>query len=106
MKKDEIISRLRHIAEHAIHTVGEDPFVLSLDDGIALCEAADMLSMPESSKQLFDCLGNRQTITVKMGDNICTLYADQLIETIKGVIEKGNETLMVSINPNEGEKNE
>ena len=47
MNKCEIIERLKNIAEHAIHTVGEEPFVMSLDDGIAVHEAIELLKKPE-----------------------------------------------------------
>lgn len=43
MDKNEIIERLEMLAEHAVHTVGEPLFVMSLDDGIAIHEAIDML---------------------------------------------------------------
>ena len=44
MTREEIKTRLNNIAEHAIHTRGEKPFILSLDDGIALKEAVEILS--------------------------------------------------------------
>ena len=48
MDKNEIIERLKRLAKCAVHTVGELPFVMSLDDGIAIHEAIDMLrSQPE-----------------------------------------------------------
>ena len=48
MDKDEIIERLKNIADHAVHTVGEAPFVMSLDDGIAVHEAIELLTnLPE-----------------------------------------------------------
>ena len=48
MDKNEIIERLGKLARCAVHTVGELPFVMSLDDGIAIHEAIDMLrSQPE-----------------------------------------------------------
>lgn len=43
MNIKEIIRRLEKIAEHAVHTPGETPFVMSLDDGIALHEAVELL---------------------------------------------------------------
>ena len=42
-KIEEIIERLNNIARHAIHRVGEQPFVMSLDDGLALHSAIDIL---------------------------------------------------------------
>ena len=48
MDKNEIIERLGEIAKHAVHTIGEEPFIMSLDDGAAVYEAIDMLrSQPE-----------------------------------------------------------
>lgn len=43
MDIEEIIRRLENIAKHAVHTPGEMPFVMSLDDGIALYEAVELL---------------------------------------------------------------
>ena len=39
MNKSEIIERLKNIAGYAVHTFGEAPFIMSLDDGIAVHEA-------------------------------------------------------------------
>jgi len=47
MDRDEIIRRLEKIAGHAVHTAGEPPLVLSLDDGIALYDAAALLKEQE-----------------------------------------------------------
>lgn len=47
MTVSEITERLERIAEHAVHRVGEPPLCLSLDDGIALREAADLLKKQE-----------------------------------------------------------
>jgi len=48
MDKTEIIERLGEIAKHAVHIIGEEPFIMSLDDGIAVHEAINMLrSHPE-----------------------------------------------------------
>ena len=44
---NEIIRRLEKIAKHAVHCVGEPILVLSLDDGIALHEAAELLKEQE-----------------------------------------------------------
>ena len=49
MDKCEIIERLKNIAEHAVYTVGEEPFVMSLDDGIAVHEAVELLKKPETN---------------------------------------------------------
>ena len=45
MTKVEIIDRLQTLAQHAVHMVGETPFAMSLDDGIALREAAEWLKV-------------------------------------------------------------
>ena len=44
MDKSEIIERLKNIAGHAVYTVGAEPFVMSLDDGIAVHEAIKLLT--------------------------------------------------------------
>lgn len=43
MTREEIINRLETISKHAIHTVGEEAYVMSLDDGIALRKAIKAL---------------------------------------------------------------
>ena len=48
MNKREIIERLKNIARHAVHIVGEEPFVMSLDDGIAVNEAIELLEKSET----------------------------------------------------------
>ena len=45
----EIIERLKNIAEHAVHKVGERPFIMSLDDGIAVHEAIELLKKAETN---------------------------------------------------------
>lgn len=52
MSKEEIIERLEEIAKHAVHVLGEKPFFMSLDDGIAIHEAIDILksAQPERKK--------------------------------------------------------
>ncbi len=47
MDRAEIIRRVEKIAGHAVHTAGEPPLVLSLDDGIALYDAAALLKEQE-----------------------------------------------------------
>lgn len=47
MDKEEIIRRLKDISEHAVHVIGEPPFIMSLDDGIALREAVQLLKEQE-----------------------------------------------------------
>lgn len=79
MDKSEIIERLKNIAEHAVHTVGERPFIMSLDDGIAVHEAIELLTnhpeipdswipvserMPESADCPMDCLVTRKSKTI------------------------------------------
>jgi len=48
MDKEEIIRRLKKLSEHAVHTVGELPYIMSLDDGIALDEAVQLLEEMET----------------------------------------------------------
>ena len=48
MDKEEIIRRLEKISEHAVYVAGEPPFIMSLDDGIALDEAARLLKEQEA----------------------------------------------------------
>ena len=45
---NEIIKRLENLAKHAVHYVGEPPFVMSLDDGIALHDAINLLKAQEA----------------------------------------------------------
>lgn len=52
MDKEEIIRRLKKISEHAVHVTGELPFIISLDDGIALGEAVSLLK--EQEKRIKD----------------------------------------------------
>lgn len=59
MDKTEIIKRLKNIAKHAVHTIGEEPFIMSLDDGIAVHEAIELLEQQEpltSCEQAIDYL--------------------------------------------------
>lgn len=39
----DTIRRLEKIAGHAVHYVGEPPFIMSLDDGNAIHEAIDLM---------------------------------------------------------------
>ena len=50
MDKEEIIRRLKNISEHAVHVTGEPPFIMSLDDGIALYEAVRLLKEQEAKQ--------------------------------------------------------
>lgn len=47
MDKVEILRRLREIAKYAVHTPGELPLILSLDDGLALRCAAKLIEEQE-----------------------------------------------------------
>ena len=53
MDKEEIIRRLKKISEHAVHVTGEPPFIMSLDDGIALDEAIRLLKEQEPMRVLY-----------------------------------------------------
>lgn len=54
MDKEEIIRRLKKISEHAVHVTGEPPFVMSLDDGIALDEAVRLLKEQEAVEPVLE----------------------------------------------------
>lgn len=60
MDKNEIIERLGEIAKHAVHTIGEEPFIMSLDDGIAVHEAIEIIqqSQPEREKGKWNFIGD------------------------------------------------
>lgn len=60
---NEIIERLENLAKHAVHYVGEPPFVMSLDDGIALHDAINLLKEQEPRVMTSDEVGN-----IKRGD--------------------------------------
>ena len=47
MDKEEIIRRLKKISRHAVHVLGEPPFIMNLDDGIALDDAVRLLKENE-----------------------------------------------------------
>lgn len=51
MGKEEIIERLEEIAKHAVHVLGEEPFFMSLDDGIAIHEAIDILKSAQPERK-------------------------------------------------------
>ena len=80
MDKNEIIERLERLARCAVHTVGELPFVMSLDDGIAIHEAIDMLRshpephwiqcserLPDTDRNVFIARGTPESMTVCVG---------------------------------------
>ena len=50
MDKTEIIERLGEIAKHAVHTIGEEPFIMSLDDGTAVYEAIDIIQQSQPQR--------------------------------------------------------
>lgn len=50
MDKEEIVRRLKRLAEYSVHVVGEPPFIMSLDDGIALNEAVTLLKEQKTKK--------------------------------------------------------
>lgn len=54
MDKNEIIEHLERLARCATHTVGEPPFVMSLDDGIAVYEAIDIIQRPQRTGRWID----------------------------------------------------
>lgn len=55
MDKNEIIERLGEIAKHAVHTIGGEPFIMSLDDGIAIHEAIDIIQQSRSQSHWIPC---------------------------------------------------
>ena len=55
MDKNEIIERLRRIAKHAVHVIGEEPFIMSLDDGTAVYEAIDIIQQSRSQSPWIPC---------------------------------------------------
>jgi hypothetical protein len=60
MLKDEIIQRLERIAKHATHIKGEEPYVMSLDDGVAILDAIDMIKTKDTVETCVDRV-SRQT---------------------------------------------
>lgn len=50
MTREEVIDRLKRIAEKAVHTPGEEPFVMSLDDRIAVHMAISALEQMEKAQ--------------------------------------------------------
>ena len=55
MDKNEIIERLGEIAKHSVHTIGEEPFIMSLDDGTAVYEAIDIIQQSQSQSHWISC---------------------------------------------------
>lgn len=77
MNKSEIIERLKKIAEHAVHIAGEAPFDMSLDDGIAVHEAIELLEKPiqpnhnaEPGKMVDDTISRQETMEKLMAQNV------------------------------------
>lgn len=67
----ELTDRLEYIAKHAVHTVGENLFVLSLDDGIALYEAIKIIKQ----QQWISC----EERLPEDGRYLCTYESDERI---------------------------
>lgn len=57
MTREEAINRLNRIAEKAVHTHSETPFVMSIDDGIAVHMAVDALKGAKG-----DCISRQAAI--------------------------------------------
>ena len=60
MEQNEVISRLTKLANYAVHIVGEEPYLIGLDDGIALHEAIDTLKSLQT--QDTDCISRQDAI--------------------------------------------
>lgn len=75
MDKAEIIRRLEEISSHAVHTVGEEPFVMSLDDGIAIKKAIDLI---KHQPEIVHCKECKHAIMTIDGDlcKYCKLETD------------------------------
>jgi len=71
----DLIDRLEKIAKHAVHTVGEKPFILSLDDGIALHEAIEIIKQQQWIPDgCVNCVHNPRN----GGDGNCTCICPKL----------------------------
>lgn len=77
MNIEEIIQRLENMAKHAVHTPGEIPFVMSLDDGIALHEAAELLKQKLSDIEQFCNTENMDKAKIVVNGN-CILCGKPL----------------------------
>ena len=86
MDKNEIIARIERIARCAIHTVGEPPFIMSLDDGIAVREAIDILQRPQRTGHWILCSERlpkyRETViaTNRWHDGVDIVFRDAIQE--------------------------
>ena len=70
MDKNEIIERLGEIAKHAVHIIGEEPFIMSLDDGTAVREAIDIIQQSRSQSHWIPC---SERLPEKDGDYYVTV---------------------------------
>ena len=70
MSKEEIIERLEEIAKHAVHVLGEKPFFMSLDDGIAIHEAIDILKSAQT-----DVADENLQFTEQEKEFLCMLFS-------------------------------
>lgn len=55
MTIEEAIRRLENISSHAVHTIEEEPFIMSLDDGIAIKMAIEALEQQPCE----DCISRK-----------------------------------------------
>jgi hypothetical protein len=62
MLKDEIIQRLERIAKHAVHIKWEEPYVMSLDDGVAILDAINMIKSKDTVETRADCVSRQSAI--------------------------------------------
>jgi len=83
MEKSEIMRRLEKIASHAVHVVGETPFVMSLDDGIAVKDAIALLKEQEPKKII------RKQMSCEDPDGTITYYAEWHCPHCNKVVQKG-----------------
>lgn len=52
MDTQEIVERLERIADHTVHIAGGRPFIMSLDDGIAIHEAINAVKQIAEIKEV------------------------------------------------------
>lgn len=74
MDRQEIIHRLKILRDHAVHTPGEAPFIISLDDGIAICEAIELLM--EQEPTVGDWISVRDRLPEKYKDVLAFIKYD------------------------------
>ena len=86
MGKEEIIERLEEIAKHAVHVLREKPFFMSLDDGIAIHEAIDVLKSAQP-EQWWIPVGERLPEVHESGDLIVGIYMQSDPVLVYGVCE-------------------